>query len=147
MKVILRKDVPELGKVGEIVKVANGYAFNYLIPRGFASRADERHLAQLEHLMRIVEQRKKRDMKAATARAELINKTAISVRRKAGEEDRLFGSVTNRDIAECLAAEGIEVDRRDISLEEPIRTIGVFSVPVRIHPDVEAAVKLYVIRE
>lgn len=147
MKVILQQDVPDLGRIGEIVRVADGYAFNYLIPRNLAVRADERNVSQLAHLQRMMEQKKTRQLREAQAEADRISGAAISIRRKTGEEDRLFGSVTNRDIADALAAEGIEVDRRKILLEEPIKTIGVFNVSISVHPDVEASLKVYVIRD
>jgi len=147
MKVILQQDFDGLGSIGDVVRVSDGYAFNFLIPRGLAVRADERNVRQHEHLKRLTEQKRKTMLDGARVEADRINGTAISLRRKAGEEDKLFGSVTNRDIAEALAAEGIEVDRRQIVLEEPIRAIGVFNVAVRVHRDVEAKLKVYVIRE
>ena len=147
MKVILQQDLEGLGKIGEVVKVADGYAFNFLIPRGLAARADEKNVAQLTHLKALTDQKKRRHLREAQSEADRLNGVAISLRRKTGDEDRLFGSVTNRDIADALAAEGIEVDRRNILLEEPIKAIGVYTVPVRIHAEVEARLKVYVIRE
>ncbi len=147
MKVILQQDFDGLGRIGDIVKVSDGYAFNFLIPRGIAMQAAESNVRQMEHLQRITESKRKTMLEAARVEADRINGTAVSLKRLAGEEDKLFGSVTNRDIAEALAAEGIEIDKRDIVLEEPIRTIGVYNVSVRIHADVEAKLKVYVIRE
>ena len=147
MKVVLQKDFEGLGRIGDVVKVSNGYGFNFLIPRGIAVLADEGNVRHLAHLKRLAEQKRKQMLKDAQVQADRLNGMAISLRRKAGEEDKLFGSVTNRDIAEALAAEGVEVDRRAIVLDEPIKTIGVFSVPVRVHTDVEARLKVYVIRE
>jgi large subunit ribosomal protein L9 len=147
MKVILQQDHEGLGRIGDVVRVSDGYAFNLLIPRGIAIRADEGNVRQMEHLKRLTEVKRKAQLEQARAEADRINGTAISIKRSAGEEDKLFGSVTNRDIAEALAAEGIEIDKRRILLEEPIKTIGVFTVPVRVHRDVEAKLKVYVIRE
>jgi large subunit ribosomal protein L9 len=147
MKVILQKDVEGVGHVGDIVRVADGYATNYLIPRSYAIPADEKNVRNFAHVQKLAEAEKKRQRATAQALADRINGCAISLRRQAGEEDRLFGSVTNRDIAEALLSEGIEVDRRAILLEEPIRTIGVFSVPIRLHAEIDARLKVYVIRE
>jgi large subunit ribosomal protein L9 len=147
MKVILQQDHEGLGRIGDVVRVSDGYAFNLLIPRGIAIRANEGNVRQMEHLKRLTEVKRKAQLEQARAEADRINGTAISIKRSAGEEDKLFGSVTNRDIAEALAAEGIEIDKRRIVLEEPIKTIGVFTVPVRVHRDVEAKLKVYVIRE
>lgn len=147
MKVILQKDLETLGHIGDVVKVSDGYAINFLIPRGFAILADEKNVAHMDHLKRVVASRKKRQQAEAQKEADRINGSAVSIKRQTGEDDKLFGSVTNRDIAEALEAEGITVDKRTIVLDEPIRTIGVFTVPVRIHPSVEAKLKVYVIRE
>ncbi len=147
MKVILQQDFEGLGKIGDVVRVADGYGFNYLVPRGIAVLANERNVRQLGHVKRLTEQKRRKMLAHAQTEADRINGTAISIRRLAGEEDKLFGSVTNRDIAEALAADGVEIDRRQIILEEPIRSIGVFNVPVKIHRDVEARLKVYVIKE
>jgi len=147
MQVILQKDFDGLGSIGDIVKVSHGYAFNFLIPRGIAVQAADGNVRHMEHLRRLTEAKRKTMLDAARVEADRINGTAVSLKRRAGEEDKLFGSVTNRDIAEALAAEGIEIDKRNIVLEEAIRTIGVYNVPVRIHRDVEAKLKVYVIRE
>jgi large subunit ribosomal protein L9 len=147
MKVILQQDFEGLGRIGDVVKVSDGYAFNFLIPRGIAMQAGEGNVRHMEHVRRLTEAKAKTLLEAARVEADRINGTAVSLKRRAGEEDKLFGSVTNRDIAEALEAEGIVIDRRDIVLEEPIRTIGVYNVAVRVHRDVEAKLKVYVIRE
>jgi large subunit ribosomal protein L9 len=146
MQVILKQDVPKLGNAGDIVRVAPGYGRNYLIPRGLAVPATAGSVSQVEHQTRIAESIRRKQLSGAEALAEQIEGTAVSIRREAGEDDKLFGSVTNRDIAEALAAEGIEVDRRIIQLEEPIKAIGLFTVPVRLHRDVIAKLRVYVIR-
>lgn len=146
MKVILQQDVPNLGRVGEIVKVRDGYARNYLVPNGLAVIADERNKTRLAHQRRQAEAKAAREIGKSKALADKLASTAVSIRREAGDDGKLFGSVTNRDIAEAYAAEGFELDRRNIILEEPIRNIGVFSVPVKLHRDVQATVKVYVIQ-
>lgn len=146
MKVILQADVDNLGSTGEVHEVADGYARNYLLPRGFAVLADERNVRQLEHLRRLAAARHAKELAAAKEIAEKISRTPVSIKRQAGEGDKLFGSVNNADIAEALVAAGIEVDRRAIELAEPIRNIGVFQVPVQVMRGVDAQVKVYVIR-
>lgn len=146
MLVILKKEVVHLGEAGEIVRVAGGYGRNYLIPRGLAIPAAESSVATLEHQTRMADAIKRKDLAGARALAEKIEKTAITIRREAGEDDKLFGSVTNRDIAGLLAEEGVEIDRRTIQLEEPIRSIGLFTVPVRLHREVNASVRVFVIK-
>ena len=147
MKVILQADVSNLGRVGDVVTVADGYGRNFLIPRGLALHADERNVKRLEHQKRVTSHRRNRLEEEAQAVATRLAETAVSLKRSAGDEDKLFGSVTNRDIAEALAAENFEIDRRNIVLDEPIRNIGVFTVPVKLGMGIEASVKVYVIRE
>lgn len=147
MKVILQQDVPHLGSIGDVVKVKDGYARNYLVPRGLAVAADERNVAQLEHFKRVAAAKAGRLLEEAKAVAGRLAQTAVTIKQEAGEDNKLFGSVTNRDIAAALEAEGIEVDRRAIQLEEPIRNLGVFTVNVKVHKDVEAPVKVYVIKK
>src|SRR5690606_20111157 len=146
MRVILKKEVGNLGDAGDIVRVRAGYARNFLIPRGMAIPASEGSVAELEHQKRIAEAIRRKEMAGAQEVAEKLSATPITIRREAGEDDRLFGSVTNRDIAVALGAEGIEVDRRQIDLEENIRAIGLYTVPVRLHRKVDASVRVYVIR-
>lgn len=147
MKVILQQDVPHLGSIGDVVKVKDGYARNYLVPRGLAVAADERNVAQLQHFKRVAAAKAARLLEEAKATAARLAQTAVTIKQEAGEDNKLFGSVTNRDIAAALEAEGIEVDRRAIQLDEPIRNLGVFTVSVKVHKDVEAPVKVYVIKK
>lgn len=146
MKVILQDDVYNLGATGDIVDVADGYGRNYLLPRQLAVLADERNTRRLGHQKRMAAARQARLLAEANELAGKIAGAAVSIKRQAAAEDKIFGSVTNADIAEALAAQGVEVDRRQIALEEPIRSIGVFQVPVKVHKSVEASVKVYVIR-
>lgn len=146
MRVILKKEVPNLGDAGDIVSVKPGYGRNYLIPRGLAIPASEGSVKQAEHQARMAEAIKRRDSDAARALGEKLAATSVTIRREAGEDDRLFGSVTNRDIAEALAAEGVEIDRKSIQLDDHIRSLGLFQVPVRLHREVTAMVKVYVMK-
>lgn len=147
MKVILQSPVPNLGELGEVVEVRDGYGRNYLIPRGLAVIADERNVRRLEHQKRMIAHKRARLEAESQRLADLVNNTHVTIKRPTGEEGRFFGSVTNRDIAEALATEGIEIDRRSIVLDEPIKQIGVFQVPVRLYGAVEAQVKVYVLSE
>ncbi len=148
MKVILQQDVENVGRFGEVVEVADGYGRNYLIPRGLAVRADGSSVRQMEHKLRVIQARKARLEQEARMAAERLDGVAITIRRPTADEEseRIFGSVTARDIAETLAGEGFEVDHRNIQLDEPIRQIGSYVVPIRFMADAEAKVKVYVIR-
>jgi len=147
MEVILREDVPHLGSIGEIVKVRPGYARNYLLPRGLATVADKRNLRALEHERRLVEEKRRRAVSAADSLAKQLAAARIVIQARAGEEGKLFGSVTSVQIAELLAAQGIEVDRRRIQLDEPIKELGEHSVEIRLQRDLIAKVKVVVSAE
>lgn len=146
MQVILTKEVSNLGGPGDIVKVSAGYGRNFLLPRGLAILANASSVNQLEHEKQVADAIRRKELSGAQAAAEKLENISVSIKREAGEEDKLFGSVTNRDIAEALAAEGVEIDRRTLQLEEPIRAIGLYQVPVRLHRDVTATIRVYVIR-
>jgi len=146
MQVILVSDVDKLGRAGDIVKVAPGYARNYLLPRKFALDANPAN-------MKWVESRKKKILEQAAAvrtdaegLAARIATLTIVISKQAGEEDKLYGSVTSSEIAEKIGEHGIEIDRRKIVLDEPIRRLGEFTVSVRLHADVEIAVRVNVVR-
>jgi large subunit ribosomal protein L9 len=147
MKVILVKDVDKLGEIGDIVDVADGYGRNYLLPRGYAIAATARNKRQLDHEQRVREQRIAQARKDAEAFAGTLQGIACHFTRKAGEEGKLFGSVTALDIAEKLKEAGLDIDRRRIQLEQPIKSLGEFSVPVRIRTDVSAQLKVTVAAE
>ena len=146
MKVILQEDVANLGSTGDVLDVADGYGRNYLLPRKFAVLADVKAQHRLDHQKRMAAARQAKILAAAKELAAKITGTAVSIKRQAASEDKIFGSVTNQDVHEALAAQGIELDRRLIQLSEPIRNLGVFQVPVKVHREVEASVKVYVIR-
>lgn len=146
MRVILKDEVHNLGDAGDIVKVAPGYSRNYLLPRGLAIPASEGSVRELEHQKKVAEAIRRKQLAGSKELATRLENSAVSIRREAGDDDRLFGSVTNRDVADALAAEGIVVDRRAVQLAEPIRSIGLFTVPIRLHREVTASVRVYVIR-
>lgn len=147
MKVILREDVSNLGTAGTILSVADGYARNYLIPRNVAVPATSNNLKAFEHEARMMEsKRAKRKKEAETLKAKL-ERISCSISKKVGEQDKLFGSVTTQDIEKALKAEGFEVDKKDILLQEPIKALGVYTVPIRVFEEVLANTKVWVVRE
>jgi len=147
MEVILREHVDNLGRRGEIVKVADGYARNFLLPRKLALRATEGNRKQIERERAKFETREAEERKVAEAIAEGLANLSISVARKVGESDVLYGSVTAADIAEALAAKGFEVDRRKLQLRDALKKLGEFDVPVKLHRDVTATLKVHVVAE
>lgn len=147
MQVILKENLKNLGKVGDIVSVKDGYARNYLIPRGLAINATSKNLRALEHAKRVVMEKAKKLVNTAQSLAEKISATDITIKAKAGEEDKLFGSVTAIDIAEALKEKGLEVDRKKIVIEEPIKRLGQHTVYVKLHPEVTAQLIVKVERQ
>lgn len=147
MKVILKKDVEKLGKAGEIVQTKRGFARNYLIPQGFAVEASASNMKVYDNEKAVLQRRQEKEISAAQLLAEQLNKLSITAAVQVGEEDRVFGAVTNQNIAELLAEKGFEIDRKKIILDEPIKALGVFDIPVKLHSEVEAKVKLWVVRE
>jgi large subunit ribosomal protein L9 len=144
MKVILRQDVENLGKMGDIVEVRDGYARNYLIPRGLAYYASEGAIRRLEQERRQYQRRLERERISAQELAAQLEQLVLSIPMRVGEEGRLFGSVTPQMIADELSLRGFTIDRRAIVLEEPIRSLGTFEVKIKLHPEVVATVKLWV---
>jgi large subunit ribosomal protein L9 len=132
MEVILREDVPHLGNIGDIVRVKAGYARNYLLPRGLAVVADRRNVGALEHQRRVAADRRERVLRAAQSVAQKIAALRVTIKARAGEEGKLFGSVTNMDIEKALAEQGITVERRQIRLDEPIKRLGEHKVPIHL---------------
>jgi large subunit ribosomal protein L9 len=147
MEVILRDHVENLGKRGEIVKVADGYARNFLLPRKLALPATDANRKWVERERKIAEVRDMQERGAAEAIAARLNALELTISRKTGENDQLYGSVTNGDIAELLAARGFDVDRRKILLPDPIKALGENTVPVKLHRDVTANVRVTVAKE
>jgi large subunit ribosomal protein L9 len=147
VKIILREHVDHLGERGEIVTVANGYARNYLLPKGYAYEATPGNLKQLEHQHKRWVAKEANEVAAAEAVAARIAELGLSVTKKAGESGTLYGSVTNVELAELLAAKGVEIDRRKLVIEEPIKAVGTYEVPVRLHRKVTGTIKLEVVAE
>ena len=147
MDVILREDVEKLGRSGEVVSVKDGYARNFLLPRGLAYLATDGNKRRLEAEQRQRDRRTAAEVAGARDLATRLETVSLSFSMKAGEGDKLFGSVTAADIAERLAAEGLPVDRKHIELEEPIKALGVYKVPIRLHADVKPEVRVWVVKE
>jgi len=147
MKVILREDVEKLGKAGEVVKVADGYGRNYLIPRNLAAVANVRNMKALDHNRRVIETRARKARKSAEETAAVLSAKSVSIAARAGEEGKLFGAITSRDIAEALAKEGVTVDRKAIQLADPIKQLGDYRVKVRVAADVVPEISVSVVSE
>lgn len=147
MEIILRQDYQGLGKTGDVVKVKDGYARNFLIPKGIAYLASKENKKRLENELKLKSWRVEKEKLAAEELAKKLTNVSCTIPVQVGEEDKLFGSVTSQNIAEALAAQGIEVDRRKIQLEEPIKSLGIYSVPIKLHSEVEATVKVWVVKE
>ena len=145
MEIILLEDVPKLGKIGDLLKVKHGYARNFLFPRKMAIAASVNSRRQLEHEKRIVGFRLAKARAEAETMAARLGALKISIARKVGEQDKMFGSVTPRDIQQALAEHGVELDRRDIHMDEPLKTLGVHSVAVRLTGGVQAHVNVSVV--
>ena len=147
MEVILKEDVPKLGSRGDVVKVADGYGRNYLLPRKLAIEANEANRAVIEQMKQSALRRAAKDKADAEGLAKLMESVSVSFTRKAGEKDQLFGSVTSADIAGALEQQGYNIDRRKIHLDEPLKQIGEFKVPIRLYKGVDVTVKVVVDKE
>ena len=149
VKVILRQDMDKLGETGEVVTVKPGFARNYLLPRGFAYAATAANLRQIEEDKARSAAKSRRDLNEAKRRASKLEGVSLTFHAKAGEESKLFGSITSADIADRLKEQGLdfELDKRWIELDEPIKALGVYSVPVRLHQEVKPEVKVWVIKQ
>ena len=147
MQIILQEDVEKLGNRGEIVEVAEGYARNFLLPRKMALAATPGNLKRLERMRATFAKREADDRASAQTLAELLANVTLTLTRKAGENDQLFGSVTTADISEALQAQGYTIDKRKIQLTDPIKLIGEYQVPIKLHREIVATVKLAVTKE
>ena len=147
MKVILKETIEKLGKMGNIIEVKSGYARNFLIPKGLALEATPQNLKILEYEKRMKETAKKKEKGKAVVLAKKLENISCTVKVKAGDDDRIFGSVTHLDVKKALDSQGITVDKRNISLEENIKTVGIYHALVRLHPEVETKIKVWVVRE
>ncbi len=147
MEIILQEDVEKLGHRGQIVEVAEGYARNFLLPRKLALPVSKGNLKQLERIKVALAKRETTERESAQKQAELLATVTVALKRKAGENDQMFGSVTTSDISEALAAQGYTVDKRKIQLEQPIKLLGEYQVPAKLHHEVSATIKVVVTRE
>jgi len=147
MEVILKEDIVNLGKIGEVVRVRDGYARNYLLPRGLVLLANKKNLKTYEHQKKIVADQKQKFLRQAQSAAEQLSAVSLVIPMKVGEEGRLFGSVTNIQIEKALKAKGLDVDRRKIHLVEPIKTAGDHEVPVRLSADLTVPLKVSVVSD
>jgi len=147
MQIILRDDMDNLGKSGEVVNVKAGYARNFLLPRGHAVKATATDVKRVEHEKRVIAARTAKLAKEAQSEADALSKVSVSIARAVGEEEKLYGSVTSRDIAEALAAQGVTVDSKKIHLEEPLKTLGMSEVQIKLGRGVNATIKVWVIKK
>lgn len=147
MKVILQENVESLGDIGDIVSVKDGYARNYLLPRKKAVLADERNTKNLEHQKKIASHKKAKLLDGAKELAKRLQALSVTISKQAGENDKLYGSVTSMDIEDALRSEDIKIDRRSIVLDDAIKSLGVFHVDVKLHTDVVAKLKVWVVKK
>lgn len=147
MKVILKADVKDLGRMGEVVNVKDGFARNYLLPQGLAAEANTKNVKALEHETKKIQEMAKKVKSGASGLAEQIAAAKVTIKAKAGEEEKLFGSVTSMDIADALKAEGIEIDKKKIHLDEPIKRLGEYTVTIKLHSEVSAQLNVQVVPE
>lgn len=144
MKVILQENIDGLGYLGDVLNVANGYARNYLLPRKMAVVADDRQVKMFEHLKRQTDLKAKQELGVLSDFGKKLSTVSLTFKVQTGKDDKLFGSVTSKDVAEQLAAQGFEVDRRKIHLPQPIKELGTFSVPIKLHREVVSKISVTV---
>lgn len=147
MKIVLRQDFDPLGNFGDIVEVKAGYARNYLIPRKIALRATPQNLKVFEQDRLKDEIKQTKERQAAELLAKKLEGVSLTAAVAVGEEDRIFGAVTSQNIADLLHGKGFDIDRRKIQLDEPIKALGVYDIAIKLHPDVEAKIKVWVVKE
>lgn len=147
MKVILRKNFDQLGKIGDLVEVKNGFARNFLLPRQIAYIATKGNIRALEEEKQQLAKKEVKELESAKQLAAELENVSITIPVKVGEEDKIFGSVTSQNIADALKEKKYDIDRRKIDLEEPIKSLGIYSVNIKLHPEVTTIVKTWVVRE
>ncbi|MCM8822498.1 MAG: 50S ribosomal protein L9 [Candidatus Omnitrophica bacterium] len=148
MKIILIKDVKDLGNQGDTVEVRNGYARNYLIPRGFAIEASKENLKKIEKIKQVAAARKEKLLKEAESLQKQLNKISITIEANAGEEEKLFGSITSDDIVNSLKSQhDIQIDKHQIKIEEPIKKLGIYKIPVHLIGEINAELKVWVVQK
>ena len=147
MKVILREDVKNLGLMGEVVNVSDGYARNFLFPKKFAVEANTKNIKEFEHNKKVITDKAAKLKESVKSVADKLSSLSLTIKAKTGEDDKLFGSVTNMNIAEALASEGYDIDKKKIIMDEPIKRTGEYSVTIKLHPELSAEVKVHVVQE
>jgi len=147
MKVILTENITALGQIGQVVNVAPGYARNYLLPKGLALEATGKNVRELDHRKRVLAQKRERVHQEMLSLAEKLNQTQVVFRRKVVEEDKLYGSVSSTDILSALDERGFDLGRKSVQLEQPIKTLGEFAIPIRVDTQITAQVKLVIEKE
>jgi large subunit ribosomal protein L9 len=147
MKVILTQDIAGLGNIGDLITVKDGFGRNYLVPQGKAIQATSQNIKKLEHQKRQIREKIEKAKREAQRLAARIESISCTVAKAVGEDDKLFGSVTSIDIESSLKLEGIEIDRKKINLPEPIKSLGIYNIPIKLHPEVTAILKLWVVKE
>lgn len=147
MKIILRQDYDALGKMGDMVTVKDGYARNFLIPKQIAVLANQKNMKILQEERKTFERQQNKDKKQAEGLAKELEKVSITATVSVGEEDRVFGSVTAQTIADLLKEKGYDIDKKKIHLEEPIKALGIYTVSLKLHQDVDANVRVWVVKE
>jgi len=147
MKVILKENVDGLGYLGDLLTVADGYARNYLLPRGKAVVANPRSLKTFDHLKRVASQETKKELQGLEELGNRIGKVTLTFPVQTGKDDKLFGSVTSKDIAEGLVEQGVDVDRRKIQLPQPLKELGTFSVPIKLHREVVPEISVAIVKK
>jgi large subunit ribosomal protein L9 len=147
MRVILREDLENLGTAGEVVTVRDGYGRNYLLPRGLAAPATEKDEARLAHERKVISVRAAKMAKELQGEVEKLSQVSVSISRATGEGDKLYGSVTSRDIADALGEQGVKVDSKKIQLDEPLKALGMTEVPIKLGRDAVAKIKVWVVKK
>ncbi len=147
MEILLREDYKGLGEAGSVIKVKDGFARNFLIPQGIAFMATENNKKRYENDLKQSGWRKERDKHKAEELSKTLENISCTISVQVGEEDKLFGSVTSQNIADALKEQGYDIDKRKVLLEEPIKSLGIYSVNIKLHTDVEATVKVWVVKE
>lgn len=147
MKVMLKEDVKNLGQMGEVINVSDGYARNFLFPKKFAVEANTKNIKEFEHNKKVILEKAAKLKASAKSIADKLSSLSLAIKAKTGEDDKLFGSVTNMDIAEALASEGYDIDKKKIIIDEPIKRLGEYSVTIKLHQDLSAEIKVHVVQE
>lgn len=147
MKIILRQDFENLGKIGDQVEVKRGYGMNYLIPKKIAYPATASYVRMVEEEQRQKQVQVSKQKKQAALLAKKMENVSVTLAVSVGEGDKMFGSVTNQDITDALNKQGYEIDRKKVILDEPIKALGIYSVPIKLHPEIEVKIKVWVVKE